>query len=252
MRRSARPARWTAAVAVLGVVGLLVSMTALVASWPRSDTSVPDALVLEAGPPARPDDARHSSRPDRARGDRGTSREQSAGDRGKSERQVGRSAAALDASPPGGSGSSPLPAQVALPAVGYDAPVRPVGVADDGQMQLPANPEVLGWYRFGPAPGSGRGSVVLAGHLDSRRFGLGPLVTLRTAEVGDRVRVTNDNGRARSYEIQAVRRFDRQGLPDRIFDRSGPERLHLITCGGAYDPDAGGYQQNLVVTAVPL
>jgi hypothetical protein len=25
----------------------------------------------------------------------------------------------------------------------------------------------------------------------------------------------------------------------------------VITCGGAYDAKAGGYQQNLVVTAVP-
>jgi hypothetical protein len=36
-----------------------------------------------------------------------------------------------------------------------------------------------------------------------------------------------------------------------VFARTGAPRLRLITCGGEYDVDAGGYQQNLVVTAVP-
>ena len=43
----------------------------------------------------------------------------------------------------------------------------------------------------------------------------------------------------------------RQALPAELFSRRGPERLHVITCGGEYLPDAGGYQQNLVVTAAP-
>jgi hypothetical protein len=51
--------------------------------------------------------------------------------------------------------------------------------------------------------------------------------------------------------VVGVERFDRQGLPEELFSRQGPERLRVITCGGEYDPDAGGYQQNLVVTAAP-
>ena len=39
--------------------------------------------------------------------------------------------------------------------------------------------------------------------------------------------------------------------PDDVFDRSGPAVLRLITCGGAYDAEDGGYQDNLVVTATP-
>jgi hypothetical protein len=48
-----------------------------------------------------------------------------------------------------------------------------------------------------------------------------------------------------------VQRFDRQRLPSELFGRTGPELLRLITCGGAYDPETG-YEQNLVVTAVPV
>ena len=144
------------------------------------------------------------------------------------------------------------PVRVALTSVGIDSPVRAVGVAADGQMQMPANPRVMGWYRFGSAPGAeSGGSVVIAGHLDSKRFGLGPLVRLRDTAVGDAIEVALSNGATSTYTVVGVERFDRQGLPDRLFSRQGPERLHVITCGGSYDAAAGGYQQNLVVTAAP-
>jgi sortase (surface protein transpeptidase) len=126
-------------------------------------------------------------------------------------------------------------------------------VADDGQMELPPDPRVLGWYRFGPAPQEDEGgSIVIAGHLDSNRFGLGPLVRLRDVQPGDMIDVRVQGGRTVVYEVRDLRRFDRQALPASIFARSGPELLRLVTCGGAYDADAGGYQKNLVVTAVPV
>lgn len=143
------------------------------------------------------------------------------------------------------------PATVRIPTLGYAANVRPVGVARDGQMALPPRPTRLGWYRYGPAPGADRGAAVLAGHLDSRRFGLGPLVRLREASRGDRVVVQDARGRRLDYTVTDVRRFDRQALPAGLFARTGRPRVHLITCGGAYDPSSGGYQRNLVVTAEP-
>jgi len=139
-----------------------------------------------------------------------------------------------------------------MPSIGLDARVRPVGVATDGQMKLPSDPRVLGWYEFGPAPGGEEGgSVVVAGHLDSDRFGLGPLVRLRDIRPGDTVRVRLSDGTAAAYTVRGIERFDRAGLPERVFSREGPERLRIVTCGGEYDAEAGGYQQNLVVSAVP-
>jgi sortase (surface protein transpeptidase) len=143
------------------------------------------------------------------------------------------------------------PVRLRVPDIGLDSAVRRVGVGEDGQMRLPADPRVLGWYRFGPAPGAG-GSVVLAGHVDSRRYGVGPLADLEAVEAGDRVEVVTGSNRVRSYRVDSIQRFDRQALPAAVFARTGPERLRLVTCTGPYLPDAGGYQQNLVVTAVPV
>lgn len=215
-------------VALVALVGLVVSLLVV---WSRLAPGTPDQ-ESEPGPPA----AVSTSSPESATvpGD---------------PSQIGRSDAAPDAVQ---AAAVSRPVRVALASVGIDSPVRAVGVAADGQMRLPADPRVMGWYRFGSAPGAeDGGSVVLAGHLDSKRFGLGPLVRLRDTEVGDPVDVTLSNGATSTYTVVGVERFDRQGLPDQLFSRQGPERLHVITCGGPYDADAGGYQQNLVVTAAP-
>ena len=218
------------AVAALATLGLLVSASAL---WPRSDEGVATSA---------PGSESSASVPDR-RADRAADIPTT-----KPGERVGRTPAGLPTS-----GPVLAPAvRLTAPTVGLDLPIRPVGVARDRQMALPADPTVLGWYRYGPAPGAGRGSVVLAGHVDSRRFGLGPLVRLRDMEVGDRIQVTRDDGTRRAYLVRSLRRYDRQALPAEIFSRTGAERLRLVTCGGAFLPERGGYQENLVVTATPV
>jgi hypothetical protein len=118
-------------------------------------------------------------------------------------------------------------------------------------MRLPRDPRRLGWYRFGPAPGAGLGSAVLAGHVDSEAYGVGPLVQLGELRPGDTVGVRLATERWRRFRVDSIQTFERRSLPDSVFTRTGPQRLRLVTCTGAYLPDAGGYQENLVVTAVP-
>jgi hypothetical protein len=217
------------AITVMALLGLVVSLTAV---WSQL---TPDALVQEQelGPSAlQPPGLPRILDETAARTPRGATRSGGAAP-GRSDQT-----------------SASRPVRVTVSAVGIDAAIRPVGVAADGQMALPPNPRVLGWYRFGPSPGAD-GSAVLAGHLDSRRYGLGPLVRLRNVETGDLVEVTSADGSSLTYRVDGVARFEQQGLPDDVFARTGAPRLRLITCGGEYDVGAGGYQQNLVVTAVP-
>jgi hypothetical protein len=55
------------------------------------------------------------------------------------------------------------------------------------------------------------------------------------------------------YRVSAVKDIPKRKLAvDELFDRAGAPRLQLITCGGPYDPNAGGYRDNLVVTAVAI
>jgi Sortase domain len=145
------------------------------------------------------------------------------------------------------------PVRVELPALGVAAEVDQVGVADDGQMDLPPDPDRVGWYRFGPAPGEDQGSAVLAAHVDSRRYGLGQFARLRESSPGDRVVVVLADGRSVEHEVVEVRSESKAVVQlDALFRREGEPSLVLVTCGGVYDADARSYEDNVVVTAVPV
>ena len=141
---------------------------------------------------------------------------------------------------------------MSVPALGIDAAVVPVGVTRDGAVRIPRDARRAGWYRFGARPASGTGSVVLVAHVDSRTQGRGAFYPLRQADPGDRVKVIAD-GRRWTYQVVARELFGKRALPiEDLFRRDGREVLTLITCGGRYLADAGGYQDNVVVSAVPV
>lgn len=246
MTRLSRTAWW--AILVVATGGLLLSFVMLVRTPPPPPPvqEVTGSAALAAGP-------------DRESGARAEPAVMAGRERHKArsttpERQKVRAAprvARSSASVPKAPRRVNPPTRVRVPSVGLNAAVAPVGVGADSQMRLPINPGVLGWYRYGSAPGSGSGSPVLAGHVDSRRFGIGPLARLGEVGRGDVVEVRVGRGRWASYRVDSVQRFDQQALPAAVFARGGPERLRLVTCTGPFLPAKGGYQQNLVVTAVP-
>lgn len=145
------------------------------------------------------------------------------------------------------------PVSVAIPTLGATARVVPTGVMPDGAAEIPEDVDLVGWYRFGPGPTSAEGSTVLIGHRDGRGQGRGVLYDLARVDPGDRVVVTVRGGERVAYRIVSREVFDKEVVPlEELFSRNGPARLTLITCGGDYDRERGGYQSNVVVTAVPL
>ncbi|MEP6630719.1 MAG: class F sortase [Lapillicoccus sp.] len=140
------------------------------------------------------------------------------------------------------------PTRVVLPRLGVDMPVEAQGVDGNGQMGLPPDPGVAGWYRFGAAPADGAGAVVVAAHVDSKRLGVGPFVRLGSARAGDEVELWVAGARI-TYRVSQVARVDKAQLDAQgLFSLSGPPRLHLVTCTGDYVAGSG-YAQNLVVVA---
>ncbi|MBB1243730.1 class F sortase [Streptomyces durbertensis] len=144
------------------------------------------------------------------------------------------------------------PERLRIDRVGLDAPVVPTGVDEDGAAEVPDDPARAGWYRFGPAPGAERGSAVLLGHVDSRTGELGALVALYEVRAGDEVTVERRHGTPARFEVSARRVVPKDDLPKETFARAGPHVLTLITCAPPYDPGRGGYQNNVIVTAVPV
>lgn len=152
--------------------------------------------------------------------------------------------------PPAGS-TPAAPARILSPTIDVDLPVVPVGIAEDGQMELPDTVREVGWYEYGPRPGDREGTTVLAAHVDTRADGLGPFARLRELRRGDDLTVTDARGRERRYEVTAVDDVEKADLAmDQLFRRDGEPELVVITCGGPFSKRTG-YRDNLVVTALP-
>lgn len=145
------------------------------------------------------------------------------------------------------------PTRVQIPAAGIDMSIVDVGVKEDGEMEIPDDPSTAGWYRWGSAPGGGVGSTVVAAHVDSLRFGLGPFARLRSLPAGSEIVITGADGVDHRYTAATLSYYPKDELPAaELFDRSGVERLVLITCGGSFDETALTYSDNVIVTATPI
>jgi LPXTG-site transpeptidase (sortase) family protein len=142
------------------------------------------------------------------------------------------------------------PKMLAIPRLDLKMPVTAVTVDDKGAMAVPDRPTDIGWYAYGPRPGSARGSAVLGGHVDSREYGVGPLAGLKKLRRGDDISIKTNTGTER-YRVSSVRLISKQDLDLReVFNREGEPLLRILTCGGTYSR-SGGYQANVVVTARP-
>lgn len=129
-------------------------------------------------------------------------------------------------------------------------PTVAVGVQADSTMEIPADPGVAGWYRFGRAPADGEGATVLAAHVDSRVYGLGPLAKLRDVAAGTQISVRDAAGTDTPYVVRSVTYVPRAQLPvAELFTRSGPPTLVVITCGGTFDERTRTYSDNVVLVA---
>jgi hypothetical protein len=145
-----------------------------------------------------------------------------------------------------------VPARLDLPGRAVTAPVVPVGTGPDGALVIPDPPQTVGWWAPGALAGSGSGTVVVAGHVDSRLEGIGALAVLPVLTVGEEAVLTGERGAVLRYRVVARREFVKAALPPDTFGRTGAPRLVLITCGGRFDSRIRSYEDNIVVYAEPV
>lgn len=141
-----------------------------------------------------------------------------------------------------------LPSLVVVPALGVRAPVTGIRT-EDGALTPPPDPQEVGWWSGGSRPGATTGAAVITGH--TVHTGGGAFDDLELLGRGDRV-VVGSAADEVAYRVESVEVLSRDELARRsarLFSRSGPGRLVLVTCedwNGAY------YLSNVVVTARPL
>lgn len=144
-------------------------------------------------------------------------------------------------------GRMALPAQLTIASLGVRARVSPVGLTQDGEMEVPGTLDEVGWYEPGARPGE-LGNAVLAGHnvWNGRPAVFGGLGRLRT---GDLIAVTTSMQQRFTYRVETVTRYPAASAPiGEVFGATDEPVLTLITCVG--EPDrTGQFPDRLVVRA---
>lgn len=142
------------------------------------------------------------------------------------------------------------PAQLRIPAVGIQAPVRAYELNADGSLPAPDGPQLVAWYRYSALPGS-QGNSVIAGHLDWRGGLLGVFWRLKELRPGDTVLLDTADGSTARYRVTSSRAFYEANAPvAEILGPSPTPVLTIITCEGEFDRISRNYNQRRIVRAV--
>lgn len=140
------------------------------------------------------------------------------------------------------------PQQLVIPSLHLDAEVIDLGLEPDGAMEVPPDGSTAGWYVHSPTPVE-LGPSVLAAHVDWQGRP-GVFADLSRVAPGDPVQVRRADGSSVSFTVRRVERYPKDRFPTaEVYGDVDTAQLRLITCGGAYDPAARSYRDNVVVYA---
>ncbi|MDT4935164.1 MAG: hypothetical protein QOK11_3056 [Pseudonocardiales bacterium] len=146
------------------------------------------------------------------------------------------------------------PNMIEIPKLDARAPIVDVYTLPGGELDVPKDPTVVGWWAPGAKPGAKTGTAILAGHINYNGVE-GSLAKIGTLNPGDVVYIDGVHNRKKTrlkFKITGVRTYDKKALPYKeIFDQKSVGRLAIVTCGGAFDAQTGNYLENIVAFAVP-
>lgn len=145
-----------------------------------------------------------------------------------------------------------LPTSITIPAIHVHSALQDLGLNSAGGLQVPAPGPLYNtaaWYDHSPTPGQ-LGPAVIEGHIDSAAQGPSVFFRLGALVPGDRVLVTEADGRTAQFSVDAVRSYPKNHFPTAtVYGNTDFAALRLITCGGSFDHATGSYLNNTVIFA---
>lgn len=144
-----------------------------------------------------------------------------------------------------------VPKHVTIESIGISkAPISLVGITVDGAMDVPKDPNIVGWYKNSPIGGE-TGNIVLAAHYDWYNGVKGVFYRLSDVVVGGTIDLlgSNSSHTYQVYEVKYVPNNDTLAVLEAFRDTQNQE-LTLITCGGVWDNVTKSYDKRFLVKAL--
>jgi len=141
------------------------------------------------------------------------------------------------------------PKYLMIPRINIDTLVEPIGLTIDGAMDVPQNPDNVGWLVSGIHPGD-IGSAVMTGHFGWKNSVPAVFDNLYLLKKGDLIYIENGRGVVVTFVVRESRTYDSTDDASEVFiSDDGISHLNLITCQGFWNKDLKSYSQRLVVFA---
>lgn len=142
---------------------------------------------------------------------------------------------------------SSAPYTLSIQRIGVKAPVLPVGLTEDNDMDINDDMHTTAWYKYGPKPGE-IGSAVIAGHY-GWRDGQGSIFNnLHSLKRGDELSVRDESDKVITFVVKELRRYAMDADASDVFTSTdNTAHLNLITCDGAWNASRQTYSDRLVV-----
>jgi hypothetical protein len=141
--------------------------------------------------------------------------------------------------------------RLSIPSLGITAPLIGEPLVHDS-LSIPPDVQTVGWWTGGGQLVGSTGTVLVAGHVDWAGQGDGALYPLAGIQPGATICTTAATGAVASWAVSSAIAVAKTTLPQTVFAATGPRRLVVVTCGGAFDSQTGHYADNVVVRATPV
>jgi LPXTG-site transpeptidase (sortase) family protein len=140
------------------------------------------------------------------------------------------------------------PVHMLIPKIKVSAPFVPLTLGARGELDVPRDPEAVGWYTKSPSPGT-LGPSIVAGHA-TWNDKPSAFFRLRSLRPGDDIRIQRADGTTAVFAVTKTATYPKAEFPTSdVYGDVGDAELRLITCTGQYVADTQRYVENFVVYA---
>lgn len=142
--------------------------------------------------------------------------------------------------------------RIIIPKISVDGYVQKMGINSDGEMAVPSNIHMAGWFTNSAKPGD-PGLSIIDGHVHGK-YKPGIFMNLQKLKPGDAVIIEFGNKASKKFIVRDVQAYSVKEAADKLYSQheDAESQLNLITCGGDFDTDSQEYKQRIIVTAAYL
>jgi hypothetical protein len=137
------------------------------------------------------------------------------------------------------------PTKIKIDGDKADVAIEPVGIDQEGKMDVVDRPEVLSWY---DTRGYAVKNLLVAGHRDWNDK-LGVLYKMENWQKGKEVTIHFSDGSKRIFLLESIESYKPDEVPDNVMSLTdGEPRVTFISCAGKFNEKEDGYELRVIAT----